>query len=90
MSDTKDTRSIVEVPDDRPESPHAVLMTYETVIPCREGLALLQQFREWSPTLFELAERVDFIDPKHPGFKNNPSWLAFARHYSTCENCNEA
>ena len=62
---------------------------FETISPCPEALALLKGFAERSPSLYELAERVGFIDPVHPGFKTNSLWLAFARHYSACKDCNE-
>ena len=47
---------------------------------CDVGTALLEQFAERSPGLYELAERVNFLDPSHPGFKTNPFWLAYVDH----------
>ncbi|MBB5060592.1 hypothetical protein HDF16_005328 [Granulicella aggregans] len=57
---------------------------------CQQGLELLLKFAQASPTLYALAERVNFNDPAHPGFKRNPLWMAFCQHYSNCDNCNEA
>jgi len=82
-------QAIVEEQTEQSDNPFAGLMNYEGITPCPAGLDLLKQFGERSPILFALVERVDFIDPRHPGFKANGPWLSFARHYSSCENCNE-
>jgi len=56
---------------------------------CQEGLELLLKFAQASPSLYALAERVNFNDPTHPGFKRNALWLAFCKHHNDCGNCNE-
>lgn len=83
MSD--ETRAIVAVDGPATEDSFAGLRDFETVVPCEQGLALLKQFGKRSPSLFALAEKVGFIDPAHPGFKTNVTWLTLAHHYSCCE-----
>lgn len=62
----------------------------ENIPACDEGMRLLKAFSDAHPSAFQLARKVNFIDPPHPMFRALKRWHAFTEHVSSCPKCNEA